>query len=169
MHLVLPEPRGDAATKHLVTNNKPLTFTVLSKITRPLDPHFGGHRGSLSAISAVGALGLCCGTRRNCYGLEVYGELRRDESIRVNFSGCFLSAFPIPKGSVRPKRHHPPCPEHGQAEPPLPDGGMGRGPMSWALPEFCWALQFFKLALNNSALDVAGLRLVSTEAPWVSA
>lgn len=75
----------------------------------------------------------------------------------MNFSGCFLSALPIPKGSVKHKQHYPPPPkmpkvppEHGQAELPLPDKGRG-GPMGCALLEFCWALQFFKPALNNSA------------------
>lgn len=73
----------------------------------------------------------------------------------MNFSGCFPSAFPIPKGSVRHKQQSPPAPkmprvppEHGQPELPLPDKGMG---VPWALLEFCWALQFFKPAVNNSA------------------
>lgn len=153
------EPRGDAATKHLVANNKPLTFTVLSKIRRPLDPHFGGRGGSLSAFSTMGAMGPCWGTQS--YSLEGYGEPQGHESVGVNFSERFLSAFPTLKGSVRHKQHCPPS-QNAQAAPPPPSRGRLRGawtgawrgvdPVSWALPEFCWALQFFKLALNNSAL-----------------
>lgn len=135
IRLVRPELRGDAATKHLVANKKPLTYTILSKITRPLDPHFGGQGGSLSAISAMGAMGLRWGTRRNCYSLESSGGPQGDGS---SFQITSLSALSLPSPPPRavldpndtihpPKMTKVPLPEHGQVELPLPDGGMGRG------------------------------------------
>lgn len=92
MDVVLSEPWGDATSEHLVTKIKPLSFSILSKITRSRDPHSRGQGGFPFNCSCYGCDKALLGYPRKLLQLGELQGTQGDESIRVNFSGCFLDS-----------------------------------------------------------------------------